>query len=57
LKRKTINLGEYVITIKHGDNGFLLITVKDELGEEIETIHIVNDSEENVDDKINPTLN
>jgi len=43
---KEINLGEYLITINHQENGLLEIEIFDELGEQIEGIYISNSDEE-----------
>jgi hypothetical protein len=41
-----INLGEYLITINHQENGLLEVEIFDELGEQIEGIYINNSEEE-----------
>ena len=53
--KKKIDLFEYVVLIEHDDsgNGYIKVTVLDELGDEIENIEIINDNE----DEINPSLN
>jgi hypothetical protein len=43
---KEINLGEYLITINHQENGLLEVEIFDELGEQIEGIYISNSDEE-----------
>ncbi len=42
-----IDLGEYKIEISHnGETGYLLVTVLDELEDEIENIEVENDDDE-----------
>jgi hypothetical protein len=43
---KEINLGEYLITINHQENGLLEVEIFDELGEQIEGIYISNSEAE-----------
>ena len=51
---KKVDLGEYIIIITYDDsNSALNISVLDEGEEEIESINIVNDDE----NEINPSLN
>lgn len=51
---KRVDLGEYVVIITYDDsNGGLYVSVLDEGEEEIESINIVNDDE----NEINPNLN
>jgi hypothetical protein len=38
-----LDLGEYKIEVIHDDNGYLMITVLDELGEPIDIMEITND--------------
>jgi hypothetical protein len=38
-----LDLGEYMIEVIHNDNGHLMVTILDELGEPIELIEITND--------------
>ncbi len=38
-----LDLGEYVIEVIHNDNGHLMVTILDELGEPIELIEITNE--------------
>jgi hypothetical protein len=45
-KMKEIDLGEYLITINHQENGLLEVEVFDELGEQVEGIYISNSEEE-----------
>jgi len=55
--KKEIDLGEYIIRITYNDNGngYLKVSVLDELHDEVEHIEIINEEENNND--INPNLN
>lgn len=55
---KQVDLGEYIINIEYDDNGsgYLKISVLDELEEEVESIEIMNDENEE-DNDIDPRLN
>lgn len=50
---KRIDLGEYIIVIEYdNDNGFLDVTVLDELEGVIEYITVTNDDEDEVDEEL-----
>lgn len=52
LNVKTVDLGEYIIQIKHDDEtGYIEVSVLDELYDVIETIIITNAIEESEDDE------
>lgn len=48
MKKQIVDLGEYKVIIEHDDsgNGHLIITVLDELDDEIEGIEIKNDEQQ-----------
>lgn len=49
---KKVDLGEYIIVIKYEDtSGSLKVTVFDELEEEIESLDITNDEDEDDSDE------
>lgn len=52
---KQVDLGEYIINIEYNDDGsgYLKVNIFDELGDEIESIEVSNENE----DEINPNLN
>lgn len=52
---KKIDLGEYVIVIEYDDDGsgHLSVSVLDEGGEEIESIQLANDDENEIDPNLN----
>lgn len=54
---KKVELGEYTIVIEFDDegNGYLKVTILDELETEIEHIEITNDEDDSED--VNPNLN
>lgn len=55
---KKVDLGEYIIVIKYEDtSGSLKVTVFDELEEEIESLEITNDEDEDDEDPFDGLLN
>lgn len=55
---KKVDLGEYIIVIKYEDTtGSLEVTVLDELEEEIESLEITNDEDEDDEDPFDGLLN
>lgn len=55
---KKVDLGEYIIVIKYEDtSGSLKVTVLDELEEEIESLEITNDEDEDDEDPFDGLLN
>jgi hypothetical protein len=55
---KKVDLGEYIVVINYEDTtGSLVITVLDELEEEIESLEITNDDDEDNEDPFDGLLN
>jgi len=55
---KKVDLGEYIVVINYEDTtGSLVITVLDELEDEIESLEITNDDDEENEDPFDGLLN
>jgi hypothetical protein len=55
---KKVDLGEYIVVINYEDTtGSLVVTVLDELEEEIESLEITNDEDEDNEDPFDGLLN
>lgn len=56
---REVDLGEYVIIIDYNDDGsgYIKVSIKDELGDEIENIEIKNVDDDDNENELNPSLN